>query len=532
MLIELDSPISFKSNVSYDDTCGMYLKFFTYKKKVNADFEIIITDSNSGLVFKKKYKRKLIDGELKYFEFNRYVSIKENYNILIAAIADSNLAMPLLKSDYCLYNIARYNINRVANKIVLVTKSNIKGSVYHLFDYGKRLGKIYLDHFQEYKKQSKIVSPVIISNYYHFEKSLFGKLSDIFLISNRRLKILTHRWHVGHQYELYKLGHRFDLIAGFGSDFSQLWDYNQRPLPPNAKFVPFDDLKLNQYDLIILHFDENVLSPNLTNGAVDYRWGEVFKYLLSVENIPKIAICHGTPQFYGQYNTDPGQNSLGAVINESLVNFRELLRDVHVVCNSHQAEQEWGFYKSSTIWHGIEYLPFFNGLKDRGILSISDSALNQRPVYRGKKYFDHVMSSSLLVRDSLEPLRVECPFTHNNNNFYAHVKFISYVKELSRYKIYFNPTVRSPMPRSRTESMLSGSVSVSLNNHDVCMFIKNGVDGFFSDDAEELASQMEFLLRNDRVRLEISERSIETAKKAFAIERYLADWRSLVKKVI
>ena len=43
-------------------------------------------------------------------------------------------------------------------------------------------------------------------------------------------------------------------------------------------------------------------------------------------------------------------------------------------------------------------------------------------------------------------------------NAYALAKFRRYVDELRRYSVYFNPTLRSPMPRARGEPMMCGVV--------------------------------------------------------------------------
>ena len=56
--------------------------------------------------------------------------------------------------------------------------------------------------------------------------------------SARRLRILTYRWHAPHQYELYKLPHDFTLATGLGDGMTDVWQYDQRPLRPNARMLP------------------------------------------------------------------------------------------------------------------------------------------------------------------------------------------------------------------------------------------------------------------------------------------------------
>ncbi|MBL8949274.1 MAG: hypothetical protein JNK82_00760, partial [Myxococcaceae bacterium] len=80
--------------------------------------------------------------------------------------------------------------------------------------------------------------------------------------AQKRLRILTYRWHCAHQYELFKLPHDFTLLAG-RPQFSREWDFSTRPLRENAKFVPREALDLNDFDLAILPFDESCVNPSL-----------------------------------------------------------------------------------------------------------------------------------------------------------------------------------------------------------------------------------------------------------------------------
>ncbi|MEO7403726.1 MAG: glycosyltransferase family 2 protein, partial [Burkholderiales bacterium] len=115
----------------------------------------------------------------------------------------------------------------------------------------------------------------------------------------RRLRVLSYRWHVPHQYELWKLPIDVTLVTGLGMPMTETWEYEQRPLPPNARFAHIDTINPRDYDVAILHFDENVLTPENCNGMLGADWGAAFKFLREKVDLPKIAICHGTPQFRG-----------------------------------------------------------------------------------------------------------------------------------------------------------------------------------------------------------------------------------------
>ena len=295
-----------------------------------------------------------------------------------------------------------------------------------------------------------------------------------------RLRVLTYRWHVPHQYELWKLPIDVTMVTGTGSVITEVWDYGQRPLPRNAKFRALNDIDTRDFDVAILHFDENVLAPEYTNGVVGAEWGAAFKLFREQIDLPKVAICHGTPQFYGQYNFDYNGADLMQPIEAERQRLVDYVGDIHVVCNSYQAQAEWQFRRSSVIWHGFDPDEFRPATYERGILSPLGPLVLSRPHYRGYFLYQQVFSGDTELRPST--LEVPEPQTPRADNTYALAKFRRYVDELRRYSVYFNPTLRSPMPRARGEPMMCGLVTVSARNHDVDQFIENGVTGFFADD--------------------------------------------------
>jgi glycosyltransferase involved in cell wall biosynthesis len=346
--------------------------------------------------------------------------------------------------------------------------------------------------------------------------------------TNKRLKVLTYRWHVPHQYELYKLPHEFTLIADIGPQFMRRWDLRQRPLPTNVRFQSAYEINPGEYDLAIMHFDENVLSPENTNGVIGADWGHAFKWFHENLKIPKVAICHGTPQFHGQYNINYFGTDLLRPIEverEKLVNY---LGNTLVIVNSYQAQVEWRFNASKVIWHGFDPSDFLPATYEKGIISPFGPLVLTRPHYRGFFIYEKVLDN--FPQQYLpETLYVPDPDVSYSGNALAVGKYQNYINSLRRYSVYFNPTIRSPMPRARGEAMLCGLVTVSNKNHDVELFIKNGWNGFYSQDPDELKNQLFFLARNPRSAQEIGMRGRQTAADIFNHDRYLGEWDSIMK---
>ncbi len=352
------------------------------------------------------------------------------------------------------------------------------------------------------------------------------------IVKNRELRIVTYRWHVPHQYELYKLPHRFTLLRGLGTGFTNDWTYEQRPMPKNARFLPVEQFNVRDADIAILHFDENVLHPENCNSVISNDWGDNFRYFMEeIKGIPKVAVCHGTPQFMGQYNPTYAGDDLGAPIESSRQALVRYLGDGPVVCNSHQALREWGFKNSRVIWQGFDPSEFYTTSYEGGVLTLG-RAIKERPYYRGYKHYLRVCE---LLPEEYQPEHHSVrrpPLGISNSDRYARLKYEAYKESLRRYSVYFNPTIRSPMPRSRGEAMMSGLVTVSAANHDVEMFIRNGWNGFYAETAEEMAEQIGFLMKNKNECRKIGERARLTAADVFNHDRYLHAWQTLISELV
>jgi glycosyltransferase involved in cell wall biosynthesis len=183
------------------------------------------------------------------------------------------------------------------------------------------------------------------------------------------------------------------------------------------------------------------------------------------------------------------------------------------------------------IWHGFDPSEFQLTDYSGGTLSLG-KAIKERPHYRGYEVFKAV---SELLPEEYRPRHHSVqrpPIFTTEDEIYAWLKFSAYRQSIREYSVYFNPTIRSPMPRSRGEAMMSGLVTVSLANHDVERFIENGVNGFYSSSPEELAECISFLMRNPSELRAIGARSRATAADIFNHDRYLAAWQSLVLDTI
>ena len=315
------------------------------------------------------------------------------------------------------------------------------------------------------------------------------------------LNVLGYAWHEPHQYELAKLGFKYFLemhvpeISGHGN-----WNVSKRPLPKKSieMFRPPYEIM----DLAVLHVDEQCVETHLP--VVGSSWKGMFRKLRSVcadYEIPKIVINHGVPM--NLRNREEMQEELESC-------------DV-VVVNSEQALKEWGLKRSVHVTHGMSPEEFVLGSASNGkvLCSVRESVINAKPWYYGKEFYDFVKNQ----------LRVDVFETRCSS-------FEEYVKKLGSYSVLFNPTTASPMPRFRTEALMCGVPVVSTPNHDWNKYVKDGKNGFLFKTGEEAVEKIKWCLENPGLAREIGVKGREAAIRHFHIDRYLGDWKKIIRNVL
>jgi glycosyltransferase involved in cell wall biosynthesis len=352
---------------------------------------------------------------------------------------------------------------------------------------------------------------------------------------SKPLNILTYKWHAPYQYELFKLGrHQFTLVTNIGTRHCNQWDYGQRPLPPNARLTAWEDIDTSRYDFAILPFDETILSPPHGDALSLYCVKAFLTMLLETTHLPRVAICHGSPQ--NRTRITPVAD-IGDGIVKSWSALRELLKDIHVVCDSHQTRQEWGFAESSVIRHGFSPQEFPPGSHGRNLcLTLPRNTFEVLPLQRDRAYLEH-------IRQAIGPDKIEYaapppphPGYEPNTQEWAVAKFQNYTRYLGEFPVFLNPTIGVPMPNFVPmphlwmEAMMTGTIPVTLRNHDADMFITNGVNGFYADSAEEMAEQILWLIGHEKERREISRQARLSAMDMFNIDRFLSAWSELIAR--
>jgi len=101
----------------------------------------------------------------------------------------------------------------------------------------------------------------------------------------------------------------------------------------------------------------------------------------------------------------------------------------------------------------------------------------------------------------------------------------------SSHEIFLNTSTVSPIPTSLLEAMSSGCAVVSTATCMIPEIIKNGVNGFLSNDEEELSEYIQLLLKDTKLARRIGDEARKTIIKDFSKEKFNKTWSHIFRSV-
>lgn len=322
--------------------------------------------------------------------------------------------------------------------------------------------------------------------------------------SKRKLRIFSCAWHLAHQYELTKLPNTewYYLYNWVRKAWSSPDEPAMRPKPDNVHFVTNFDPK--KYDLAIIHIDQQCVDPTFGKSQL-FRWMSKL-----TRDIPRIIINHGTPH-WAELMDKP----------EIVDKMKKLVGDIPMVVNSKEAAKDWGW--GIPIHHAMDPEEWMYGLPKE------PRVCTYIPPAGWENYYNRMLL--IKVRELMrERGLLHLWFQHDHKP----KDFDEYREKLGRSLIYFNPTRHAPMPRTRTEGMLSECCVVTTDTHDARDFIKHGENGFIiPNNPYTVTDLLEKLLTVDyKKAVKIGKKAREDAIKLFDLKRYHKQWQDLIDKII
>jgi glycosyltransferase involved in cell wall biosynthesis len=336
-------------------------------------------------------------------------------------------------------------------------------------------------------------------------------------MKSRPLRIFSVVNHLGNSYEQLKLAENYDVEFTYLRQNVRRWGRtSHRPMPEHLNWVSY--YEPGKYDVAILSVDQQCIDPQIGKGHIYRQLNDV------IQDIPKIVINHGTPMWDERYTEDLVING-GDVFDKNgkpnrLDGMKALVGDNFMIVNSYESVNRWGW--GYPLIHGMTEKEWLDLPKEpMVVLPLSPAGLD--------KYYNRQLISN--IKDGL-PDRTGFEVVHTNVN-YAVMDWQDYKETLGRALITIFPFKDSPMPRSRTEAMLSGSCVLSSRYHNADEFIKNGVNGFIMPDnpLSYIETIDQLINHNYRDTVAIGERGRATAMQYFSEKAYQADFYDILTKV-
>lgn len=332
----------------------------------------------------------------------------------------------------------------------------------------------------------------------------------------KKIKIFGHLNHLGNQYEMLKLADNYPVEFYWLENNVRKWTkYSPRPMSPNVNWVTH--YEPGKYDIALLHLDQQAADPAIGKGQLYRELNEV------IQDIPKIVFNHGTPMWDEKFTEDLVING-GEVLSSRgprmMDGIKKIVGDNFMIVNSYEAVDRWGW--GYPLIHGMAADEWWDLPKEpRVAVMISPGGLD--------KYYNRqlltAIKSAVYEKSGLHVYHITVNYKAQD--------WDDYRQFLGKSLIYINPTLDSPMPRSRTEAMLSGCCVLTSKYHGAEDFIEHGVDGFIvPDNPASYAETIHELVNNHyQETVEIGKRGKEKAKKIFSPERYQKDLYNIIAQV-
>jgi len=340
----------------------------------------------------------------------------------------------------------------------------------------------------------------------------------------KRINIFGVVNHLGNQYEMLKLAKKYPVKFHYLENNVRRWSkYSSRPEPTTwltkDEFEWVTYYEPGKYDLAILHVDQQHVDPRIGKGQLYRQLNEL------IQDVPKMVINHGTPMWDDYYTEDVVINGGEVYTPKGVVQLdgmKKLIGDNFMVVNSYESVERWGW--GYPLIHGMDANEWYDLPKEpRVVLSLSPGGLD--------KYYNRelitAIKSAVHEKTGLDVFHINVNIKFEHDNWEEYKRFIgSSLINLSPYK-------DSPMPRSRTEAMLSGAVILSSKYHGAQDFIEHGVDGFIvPDNPLSYASAIHDILNGSyKEAILMGQRAKIKAQKIFGLDPYLDELYNIIVQV-
>ena len=303
-----------------------------------------------------------------------------------------------------------------------------------------------------------------------------------------KYNILTFPTHERYESQLAKTGHNFYI---FNAEGMKKWNDAFAPIPDNYHMFPENTIYQGiNFDFILSQskFGQFQLASQMNNQL----------------RLPIVSLEHTLPipQLYSPEQL-ASMRSMSGNINVFISDFSKDAWAVPGVCEviHHSIDSE--LFKPMNLDRKPQVLSVANDFVNR------DYCLN----YYGWQRVTEGLTTRL-VGDT-EGLSKPAESTEK------------LVEEYNESQIFFNSSTLSPVPTSLLEAMSCGCAVVSTATCMIPEVIKNGVNGFISNDEGELRGYIEQLLNDEDLRKKLGDSARQTVINDFSEKRFINEWNNI-----
>ena len=330
--------------------------------------------------------------------------------------------------------------------------------------------------------------------------------------SSKKYNILTFPTHERYQSNLGKLNHTFYLFQGKGI---KPWNNDYAMLPDNHILLDGSESQIRmdmKFDMVLSQnkFGQFNVADSIARGL----------------NIPLISIEHTLPV--------PGW---GIKVKEAM---KKMSGNINVFISEYSIDK-WGFdindTKTRVIHHGIDtevFKPKLEGesftveteqrLSDRNVSSSVLSVVNDfinRDIFCGWNIYSRITNGLPIVPLGSTPGFSEA--AKDINDLVAHYQ---------KAAVFVNTSTVSPIPTSVLEAAACGCPIVTTATCMLPEIIKDGYNGFISNDEQYLREKLQWCLSKPKeARETIGKNARKTILDNFSIVDHLKKWNAVFDEV-
>lgn len=317
--------------------------------------------------------------------------------------------------------------------------------------------------------------------------SIFRRINNI-----TKYNIITFPTHERYETQLSKTGHNFFSVNRHGR---KTWNKNQTPVPENYFILPEGKLIQNvTYDFIL----------------VQSRFDDQLSFAKQVQQntgIPIIVLDHSLPP----KNLNP---KIATIIKQYVGNVNVFISEF--------SKDQWDVNSNNNIviHHGIDSNTFApnNDIEKQDYVLTVANQFTKRPDLHFEDWLEITNTLSNKV-------------VGDNPGLSESAKDVNeLVKEYNSCGVYLN-TSRTPIPMSLLEAMSCGCAVVTVKDSMMVDIIDNGVNGFISNDIQELKEYVNRILKDKDLRNELGTNARKTIVTKFSEDSFLNNWNKLFKDI-